>query len=223
VKSHGSNNIDFKAQVLGATDIVELIGQTVALRKVGSRYSGLCPFHNEKTPSFSVNPTEGYFYCFGCKAKGNAIDFVMKRDRVEFLDAMKLLGQRAGLEMPKFGLSKEKTSERQVLLEAHSAAASFYQQTLAHPEVGRAAREYLEKRGFTAESVKNFQIGLAPNAWDGLLRSPLLKKFPPQQLHLGGLAKSREKGGGFYDTFRNRLMFPSGRRGAGFTTRSGTG
>ncbi|HZZ43707.1 MAG TPA: DNA primase [Tepidisphaeraceae bacterium] len=204
-----SNNIDFKSQVLAATDIVELIGQTVPLRKAsGSRFTGLCPFHSEKSPSFSVDQSKQFFYCFGCKEHGNAIDFVMKRDRVEFIDALKTLGARAGLEMPKFGLSKEKTSERQILLDAHSAAASFYQQNLSHSEIGKPARDYLAQRGFTADSITAFQIGVAPAAWDSLLRSPLMKKFEPGQLHLGGLAKFREKGGGHYDTFRNRLIFP---------------
>lgn len=203
-----SSNIDFKSQVLAATDIVELIAQTVPLRKTGSRYVGLCPFHNEKSGSFSVDPTKQFFYCFGCKEHGNAIDFVMKRDRVEFIDALKTLGARAGLEMPKFGMSKEKTSERQFLLDAHSAAASFYQQNLTHPEIGRGAREYLAKRGFTADSIRDFQIGMAQNSWDSLLNSPLMRKFPPAQLHVGGLVKSRDKGAGYYDTFRNRLMFP---------------
>ena len=193
VKNNGNNNVDFKAQVLAATDIVELIGQTVPLRKAsGSRFTGLCPFHNEKSPSFSVDQGKQFFYCFGCKEHGNAIDFVMKRDRVEFVDALKTLGARAGLEMPKFGMTKEKTSERQLLLEMQSAAASYYQQTLAQPEIGRPAREYLEKRGFNAESIKAFQIGMAPAGWDGLLRSPLMKKFQPAQMHLGGLAKFRD-------------------------------
>lgn len=204
-----SNHGDFKSQVLQATDIVELIGQSVALKRGGKDYVGLCPFHQEKSPSFHVSPTKQFYHCFGCREHGNAIDFVMKRDRIEFIEALKLLGERAGLEMPKYGGgNKQKSGERQMLLDAHSAACSFFQQTLAHPEIGKPAREYLEKRGFTAESVKQFQIGLAPASWDGLMRSPLMKKFTPQELHLGGLVKARDNNSGFYDTFRNRLMFP---------------
>lgn len=199
---------DFKSQVLGAINIVELIGQTVRLKKVGRNFVGLCPFHQEKSPSFSVNPAKGFFHCFGCKASGNAIDFVMKRDRVEFLDAMRTLGQVAGIEMPRYGVSKEKLSERTALQEAHVAAVTFFENFLADPETGKAAREYLAKRGFTAETLKKFRVGLAVDAWDALLRSPVARKFPPPLLATAGLLKTRENNSGFYDTFRNRIMFP---------------
>src|SRR5690348_8489888 len=138
---------DYKAQVLSAVDIVELIGRTVALKRRGRDYVGLCPFHNEKTPSFTVRPDKQFFHCFGCKASGNAIDFVIKRDRVEFIDALKLLGQQAGIEMPKFGVSKQKTGERQLLLEMQSAACAFFQKMLGDADHGAAARAYLEQRG----------------------------------------------------------------------------
>jgi DNA primase len=201
-------NDDFKGQVLDAIDIVDLIGRSVALKRRGKDYIGLCPFHQEKTPSFHVSPTKRMFYCYGCKAGGNAIDFVIKRDRIEFIDALRLLGEQAGLEMPKFGVSKQKAGEKQMLLEMQSAACAFFEKLLAHPEQGAAAREYLEKRQINAESIQRFQIGYAADAWDALLRGPVGRKFQPQQLVMGGLAKARERGGGFYDTFRNRLMFP---------------
>ncbi|HWB54901.1 MAG TPA: CHC2 zinc finger domain-containing protein, partial [Tepidisphaeraceae bacterium] len=152
------SNDDFKSQVLAVTDIVELIGQSVALKRRGKDFVGLCPFHQEKTPSFHVSPSKQFFHCYGCKAGGNAIDFIIKRDHLEFLDAMKLLAERAGLEMPKYGVSKQKSGERQMLLDAHSAACSIYEKLLAAPQ-GLAAREYLDKRGFTAESIQKFQIG----------------------------------------------------------------
>lgn len=199
---------EFKNQVLQATDIVELIGQSVVLKRRGKDFVGLCPFHSEKTPSFHVSPSKQFFHCYGCKEGGNAIDFVMKRDRIEFLPALRLLAEQAGLEMPRFGASKEKAGERQVLLEAHSAACALFEKTLADPQRGQAGREYLESRGFTADSIRRFQIGVAMDAWDGLLTSPMMRKFPPPQLALAGLVKPRERGGGFYDTFRNRLMFP---------------
>lgn len=200
---------DFKAQVLQATDIVELIGQNVALKRRGKDYVGLCPFHQEKTPSFHVSPSKQFFHCYGCKASGNAIDFIIKRDRVEFVEALRALGERAGLEMPRFGGGgKQKTGERQLLLEAQSAACAFFEKLLAHPQDGLAAREYLIKRGINAESIKRFQIGMAANAWDALLRSPVGRKFTPPQLMLAGLLKARDSGDGYYDTFRNRLMFP---------------
>jgi DNA primase len=203
-----SKSQDFKAQVLAATDIVELVSRTVKLTRAGKDFKGLCPFHQEKTPSFTVSPSKQMFFCYGCKAGGDPITFVMKRDRVEFLDALRTLGQAAGIEMPRFGASKEKASERQNLLDAHSLAAGFYEKLLAHPETGAPAREYLKKRGFNDEAVKQFRIGVAPDAWDGLLKSPVGKKFTPKQLAMAGLVKVRDKGDGFYDTFRNRLMFP---------------
>jgi DNA primase len=133
---------------------------------------------------------------------------VMKRDRIEFIDALKLLGEQAGLEMPKFGVSKQKTGERQVLLDMHSAACGFFEKLLSDPRQGEPARQYLQQRGIDDASIRRFQIGFAADAWDGLLRGPVGKKFSPPQLALGGLLKSRDTGGGHYDTFRNRLIFP---------------
>lgn len=198
---------DFKTQVLQATDIVELVGRSVALKRRGKDFVGLCPFHQEKTPSFHVSPSKQFCHCYGCKAGGNAIDFVMKRDRIEFLDALRLLAQQAGIEMPRFGVAKEKAGERQVLLDAHSAACAFFEKLLTHPQAGAAARAYIEQRGINAESVRRFQIGLAADSWDALLKA-MEKKFAAPQLAAAGLVKTRERGEGFYDTFRNRLMFP---------------
>ena len=200
---------DYKTLVLAAVDIVELIGRTVSLKRAGKDFKGLCPFHQEKTPSFTVSPSRQFFHCYGCKAGGNAIDFVMRRDRVEFIDALRALGEQAGIEMPKFGgASKEKAGERQTLLDACSAACAFFEKSLAQPDWGAAARAYLDQRGINAESVKRFQIGLAVDAWDALLRSAVGRKFTPQQLAMAGLVKPRNTGDGYYDTFRNRLMFP---------------
>jgi DNA primase len=202
------NGNDNKALVLGSTDIVELIGQTVGLKRRGKDYVGLCPFHQEKTASFKVDPVNRYFYCFGCKAAGNAIDFVMKRDRIDFIDALKLLAERAGIELARFSGSKEDKGLRQQLLDAQSAAGSLFEKWLNDAVTGKAAREYLASRGFNADSIKRFQIGVAPEAWDSLLRSPTMKKFEASLLQQAGLVKSRESGEGHYDTFRNRLMFP---------------
>src|SRR2546423_6937331 len=199
---------DNKTLVLQATDIVELIGQSVALKRRGKDFVGLCPFHQEKTPSFHVSSARQFFHCYGCKAGGNAIDFVIKRDRVVFIDALRTLGQMAGIEMPRYGVSREKTSERQQLLEACSAACALFEKLLADVQVGRAARAYLEQRGFDAESIKRFQIGFAPDAWDTLLQSAVARKFTPPVLVSAGLLKAREGASGFYDTFRNRVIFP---------------
>ncbi|MBC7783282.1 MAG: DNA primase [Burkholderiales bacterium] len=207
VTSRGGG-LDGKTLVLGAADLVQLIGQTVALKKRGSSFIGLCPFHSEKTPSFHVHPDRGYFHCFGCKASGNAIDFVMKRDRLEFFEAMQVLAQQYNIELPKSGTSRESTGLRQLLLDAHSHATTYFEQNLAHPSLGKPAREYLKSRGFEDETIKRFRIGLASQSWDGLLGSPLMTKFSPETLHQAGLAKAREGATGFYDTFRDRIIFP---------------
>ncbi|HMB94568.1 MAG TPA: DNA primase, partial [Tepidisphaeraceae bacterium] len=199
---------DAKTSVLQAIDIVELIGQTVKLKRRGAKFLGLCPFHSEKTPSFTVDPSKQFFHCFGCKTGGNVIDFVMKRDRLEFVEALQQLARQAGIDLPRFGVNKQNTSERQTLLDAHSAACGLFEKLLSHPQHGAAAREYLSTRGFTEESIKKFQIGLAVDSWDVLLRSQAMKKFTPQQLATAGLVKPREGGDGFYDTFRHRIIFP---------------
>ncbi len=198
---------DFRAQVLSATDIVQLISENVALKRRGKDYVGLCPFHSEKTPSFHVSPGKQFFHCYGCKAGGNAIDFVIQRDRVQFIDALRLLGERAGLEMPKFGVSKQKSGERQQLLDAHSAACAFFGKLLNDSDSGQAARAYLTSRGFDEGCISRFQLGVAMNSWDALLGA-LGRKYPPDLLTTAGLVKRRENGTGYYDTFRNRLMFP---------------
>ena len=193
--------------VLQATDIVELIGQTVALKRRGRSFTGLCPFHQEKTPSFHVDPAKQYFYCFGCKAGGNAIDFVIKRDRVEFIDALRQLAERAGIDLPKFERGGANANQRKTILDANSAACAYYQQILTQPE-GQVAREYLDKRGFDAQSITRFQIGVALPGWDNLANGQVGKKFPADVLLAAGLVKQREGREGCYDTFRNRLMFP---------------
>jgi DNA primase len=200
---------DVKSRVLESTDIVELIGRTVRLQRRGKDHVGLCPFHQEKTPSFTVSPAKQLFHCFGCKKSGNVIDFVIERDRVEFKDALRTLAEAAGIPMSQGGSdSANKTSEIQALRDANAAACMFFEKQLAHPAIGKAAREYLGVRGFDAESIKRFRIGLAPAAWDAFQTSPEARKFSPAILALAGLLKPRQQGEGHYDTFRNRLMFP---------------
>ncbi len=200
--------LDGKTLVLQAVDLVQLIGQTVALKKRGLSWIGLCPFHTEKTPSFHVHPDRGYFHCFGCKASGNAIDFVIKRDRVEFRDALHQLAQQYNVDLPKLGVSREATGLKQALLDACSSAAAYFEQNLQHPQIGNAAREYLHKRGFSDETLRKFRVGVAIDGWDGMLKHPSMQKFTPEILLQAGLLKQRDGGNGVYDTFRDRLMFP---------------
>jgi DNA primase len=212
MRTDASSSFDeVKSRLLQETDIVALISQSVRLKRRGKDFVGLCPFHQEKTPSFSVSPSKQRFYCYGCEKGGNAIDFVMLRDRVEFKDGLKILAEAAGIELPKW--SKEaggssSAGERQALYDAQSAAAMFFEKLLSHPQHGEAARKYLADRGFNAESIQRFRVGVAVDRWDALLSSAAMKKFTPAQMALAGLAKPRERGDGHYDTFRNRLMFP---------------
>src|SRR2546421_4047407 len=198
---------DSRALVLQAVDVVELISQTVALKRRGRKYVGLCPFHTEKTPSFTVDPTKQAFYCFGCKASGSVFDFVMKRDRVEFKEALEILARQAGIELPQYGGKKMATGERQAMLDALSAACRFFENQFNAPG-GGGARAYLSERGLDEATIKKFQVGLAADAWDSLLKGPVGKKFPVGILVGAGLIKPRDKGDGHYDVFRNRIMFP---------------
>ncbi len=197
---------DNKSRILEVVDLVELVSQTVSLKRRGKDFVGLCPFHQEKTPSFKVDPGQRFFYCFGCKAAGNAIDFVMRRDRVEFREALEILAQRAGIELVRSEKTNARAGERKTLLEAHSAACRFFENLLAHESEGKAARDYLASRGFTPDALKRFRVGLALDSWDAL-RNALTPKFDPGLLALAGLIKPRE-GDGHYDVFRNRIMFP---------------
>src|SRR5688500_15418808 len=147
---------DSRALVLAAVDVVDLISQTVALKRRGRKFVGLCPFHQEKTPSFTVDPVKQAFYCFGCKASGTAFDFVMKRDRVEFREALEILAKAANIDLPQFGTAgqQQNKNERQAMLDAHSAACRYFEGTFADPRQGQVARDYLAQRGFTEESLK---------------------------------------------------------------------
>ena len=191
---------DAKQLVLAATDIVQLISRTVQLRRVGRKYLGLCPFHQEKTPSFNVNPERQSFYCFGCKKYGNAIDFVIERDKIEFLDALRLLAQEANIELPRFGGDREKAGQRAQLLDAQTAAAKVFRRLLLLDSRGKPAREYLRKRGFTDATLDEFRVGYAADAWDVLRDAPEMKDFDPFMLAEAGLLKTREivegRGGG---------------------------
>ncbi len=206
--SFGGIGDDLRTKVLQATELVDLIGQSVALKRRGKDFVGLCPFHQEKSPSFTVSPSKQFFHCYGCKAGGSAIDFIMKRDRVPFLEALRILAERAGIELPRRGEAAANSGERQSLLAMQSAACSIFEKWLADEARGAAARQYLEKRGFTADSIRRFQLGVALDSWDALVGHPLMKKYPPALLAAGGLVKKSEKSDRYYDTFRNRLMFP---------------
>jgi DNA primase len=194
-----------KEQVRSATDIVQVIGERVALRRVGRRYAGLCPFHQEKTPSFSVNPEFQIWHCFGCGKGGDVFSFLMEIDKLSFPEALKELADRAGIELPRReGTAGGETRDR--LYQANALARDFFAAHL-RGSAGDRARGYLAGRGFQGEILDRFEVGLAPDAWDGLLNA-LAKLLPVGVLEDAGLLLRRGDGTGHYDRFRNRVIFP---------------
>ncbi len=191
--------------VLARTDIVELIGGRVPLRKAGRDYKACCPFHEERTPSFTVSADKQFYHCFGCGVHGSAIGFLMNYDRLGFVEAVTELARRAGLEMPQEGRPMAKAGpDLQPVL---NAAARYYQEALRHHPSAERAQAYLKGRGITGAIAKAFQLGYAPAGWNGLLNA-LAQDFEPALLERAGLAIAREGAGGFYDRFRDRVMFP---------------
>ncbi len=159
------------AQVRAATDIVALIGEHAALKRVGRRWTGLCPFHTEKSPSFSVNAEEGFYYCFGCQASGDAITFVRATEHLDFVDAVRLLADRAGVALHEDAEIGKDRKRRTDLLDAMERAVVWYHERLLRsPDAGRA-RDYLRSRGYDGEVVRRFRLGWAPDEWDALSRA----------------------------------------------------
>ena len=194
-------NIDraFIDQVLASTDIVELIKEKVALSKNGANYKGLCPFHNEKTPSFNVSSNKQFYHCFGCGASGDAIKFLTEHDHLTFIEALSKLAQAANIEMPD---STKKNDTTYNLFISNKKAADFYNKTL---KSNNDANAYLSKRDINQAMIETFQIGLANDSWDDLTKIFTKDKIIENALEAGLLIKSNNK---IYDRFRNRIMFP---------------
>ncbi|NOX38120.1 MAG: DNA primase [Calditrichaeota bacterium] len=193
-------------RVRDAVDIVEVIRRYVHLKKSGRNYMGLCPFHKEKTPSFSVSPEKQIFHCFGCGVGGNVFSFLMKYENIGFVDAVKRLAAEAGIEIPTSPEVKRKVSQAEQLYKANQIAAAFYQRQLeqAPPSV----KSYLEKRGLLPETIAHFKLGFAPDAWDALLKHVEHFKYSLQPFQKVGLFVQSERRNSWYDRFRNRLIFP---------------
>lgn len=187
------------------TDIEDVISTYVTLKRRGATLVGLCPFHNEKTPSFTVYPATQSFYCFGCGAGGDAITFLKKIENLDYLDAVKTLAQRAGLQMPQEGFDDSLSKRRRRILEMNREAARFYHSVLLSPE-GKVGYDYYIGRALSAATINHFGLGFAPNRWDALLRHMRAKGYQPAELVDAGLARKGQKG--YYDNFRNRVMTP---------------
>ncbi len=210
----------FIDELIARSDIVDVVSSYVTLNRKGANLWGLCPFHNEKTPSFSVSPEKQIFKCFGCGKGGGVISFVMEAENLTFVEAVRVLAQRAGMEVPEGDADREGEKKRARLLEANREAARFYHEYLKSAG-GKAVRDYLDQRKIAPRTATRFGLGAAPDEWDGLIKALTAKGFSKMELISAGLAVSG-KNGGVYDKFRARLMLPViDQRGevAGFTSR----
>ena len=203
-------------QIAAANDIVEVIGSYFPLKRAGTNFKALCPFHQEKTPSFTVSPSRQTFHCFGCGVGGSVFRFVMDYEHVDFPSAVRKLAARAGIpvieERGSGGGEDDRQHEtRRLLLKLHAEAAEWFQQNLLKKELGEPARRYLKERGIDRKIAGNWQIGFAPESWDALTKWALDQGYRRAQILQSGLVKLRDESrtdGEFYDRFRGRIMFP---------------
>ena len=197
---------NFIQELIDRNDIVDVIGSYVNLSKrSGANLFGLCPFHNERTPSFAVNPSGQFYHCFGCGKGGGVINFIMEIENLSYPDAVRHLAAHAGMEVPDDGYDKD-SKRRARLLELNRDAAKFFYEQLSAPD-GQNAVRYMRERGISPQTAKRFGLGCAPDSWESLRKAMAEKGYSDFELFDAGLVKRGQRGG-FYDTFRNRLMFP---------------
>ncbi|MDY5377247.1 MAG: DNA primase [Eubacterium coprostanoligenes] len=187
------------------TDVVDLISSYVSLKKRGNTYVGLCPFHNEKTPSFTVYENTQSFYCFGCGAGGDGVSFMRKIENLDYIDAVKVLAQRAGMQMPDDGYDDSLSKKRRTILEINRETARFYHNYMMS-EQGKVGLQYFLNRGLSQKTIRHFGLGYAPNKWDELLKHLKSKGYNISDMLAAGVVRKGEKG--YYDYFRNRVMTP---------------
>lgn len=202
---------DFIDRLRSESDIIRIISEYVPLKKKGKNYWGCCPFHHEKTPSFSVAPEKGFFYCFGCQAGGNVFNFLMRIENISFFDAVKKLANKLNIPLPeKEKSSEEILRERELagLYRANELARDFFNACLSKTAYGKPAREYLTSRGISDSIIEQFKLGFAPPAWDKLALALTSRGITSEILVKAGLVSTRTSGDGLYDRFRNRVMFP---------------
>ncbi|HLU36590.1 MAG TPA: DNA primase, partial [Thermomicrobiales bacterium] len=200
---------DAVTEVRDRIDVVDLVqGYVPSLKKAGANFKGLCPFHNEKTPSFIVFPDSQNFHCFGCGKGGDIFTFYMLVENVEFREALKELATRAGVEL-EVGAARppEEKEKQQRLIEVNELAAMWFNHILLNTRHGEAGRKVVEERGISPEMVNTFKLGFAPESWDALLNFLASRNISAELAAEAGLASTRDSGG-HYDRFRNRLMFP---------------
>ncbi len=202
---------EFVERVSERTDIYSVVSRYVQLTQKSGRFWGRCPFHNEKTASFSVSPDKGLFYCFGCQTGGNVFKFLSLIENITYFEAVKLQAQRLGIELPQKKYSPEeerRRREEKSLSKINELAQDFYHECLIKTARGEVGRKYLSARGITAETIETFKLGYASDDWENLLTNLTRRGFSPQQLEQVGLIVRRKNSPGFYDRFRGRIMIP---------------
>ena len=194
------------AEIKEATDIVELISGYLTLKKRGKNFFGLCPFHQENSPSFSVDPARKMYYCYGCHKGGDSISFLMNYDRMSFVEAIQLLAEKAGISLPRVQADDSRIKEKESLYFANKFAAEFFYNNLINP-IGKKALSYLYNRGFDDSIIRGFGMGYSLPQWDGLIKHARRKSVSIEILYKAGLIIKKD-GGGYYDRFRGRMMTP---------------
>ncbi len=201
---------DTLSEIRNTANITDIISERVVLKRAGKDHVGLCPFHSEKTPSFTVSPVKQIFHCFGCGAGGDVFSFLMKYDGIGFFEAVQSLARRYGIALPEENMSpaqKKAVSQRQQLFDLNRQVMAFFVDQLTNQPSGQRAREYLEKRGFSKKIITQFGLGFAPDGWDNLVRFFRKLHISQSLAENTGLVVPR-KSSGFYDRFRNRVIFP---------------
>lgn len=201
---------EFVRQVTERTNLVEVVQAYVPLKRKGGRYWGCCPFHAEKTPSFSVVPDKGFFYCFGCHAGGNAFKFLSLIENISYFDAVKLQAEKLGIEMPRRPMTEaeeRQAKERSDLEKVNALARTFFHNCLTMTKMGEMGRKYFAERGIGEATIEAFSLGFSPPAW-GRLSEAFLKRGIPEELLLSAGLSAERKNGGLYDRFRARVMIP---------------
>ena len=196
-------------EIKQASDIVEVLSDFLKLKKRGTNFMCNCPFHTEKTPSFSVSPSKQIYHCFGCGKGGNVFTFLMEHENMSFIEAVRYLAKRANIKLPEKQISPEEKSKYDQLFYANQTAKNYFKDQLWESDNGHKVLNYLKtSRGLSEETIRYFEIGFAPEGWDNLIIHARSKKITEEDLIRAGLAVAREEKSGAYDRFRRRLMFP---------------
>lgn len=199
---------NFIEDLRNSIDIVDLVSDYVTLKKAGKNYKGLCPFHQEKTPSFTVSPEKQFYHCFGCGAGGDAFSFLMEIEQITFMESLKILAQRTGMSLPNQSpYDRRLRAEREKIFEINQLTAKFYHYLLMEVDAGLKAREYLHNRGFTREDMEKFYLGYAPDTWRSLFKFLNEKGYQQEELIKAGVLISGSNNS-YYDRFRDRIIFP---------------